>query len=372
MTPSPEQLTTIATLQLKLSSLKIDGHFLPEVTEGPIVSLYRFKPTGATRLSQVEGLSKDMAIALGVETVQIASLPRENAIGIYVPNKSKKDLPFKSTVEYVWNAAASGTIKVPICLGMGTQGDILVEDLTLLPHLLIAGSTGSGKSTLLNSILASFCYCVPPSKLRLVLCDTKQVEFTLFERAPHLLLPVAKDVPSVVDSLEDLCHLIDQRLTLMAQRGVQNILQYNERNQHKQMEYIVLVIDELAEPLQDQRKESDEKGAKSYGKLAEYKLGRITSKARATGIYVIAATQRTSVKVVEGNIKANFPARVSFRLPSDFDSRTILGRSGAESLLARGDILFLNPNSPEVRRIHAPLAEQRDIEAAIEMAISRS
>jgi S-DNA-T family DNA segregation ATPase FtsK/SpoIIIE len=369
MSLTPDQLATLAKLQLKLSSLRIDGHFLPEVSVGPIVSLYRFVPTNSTKVSHVENLSDDMAISLGVESVQIQRLPSENAIGIFVPNKERTLLEFKKAVTNVWTSKA----KLPILLGMDHTGNIIVEDLTTLPHLLIAGSTGGGKSTLLNVIISALMYCKSPSDLKLVLCDTKQVEFTHFKDAPHLLYPVATTVKDVINDLSDLVEDIDARLGNLAQHSCQNIAQYNERFSFK-MPYVILVIDELADPLQDPTKEFDSDGrpTKSYGKQAEYLLGKIVQKARATGIHVIAATQRTSVKVVEGNIKANFPARITFRLPSETDSRTILGTGGAESLLACGDMLYLSPNSPAIRRVHAPYASIEDIKVAVEMACQRA
>lgn len=364
---TPDQIQVLAKLQVKLSSLKIDGHFLPEVSVGPIVTLYRFVPTNATKVSNVENLSDDMAISLGVESVQIQRIPQENAIGIYVPNKVKALLQFKDSVGAVWQSKA----KLPILLGMDHSGSIVVEDLTSLPHLLIAGSTGGGKSTLLNSIISSLMYCRSPLELKIVLCDTKQVEFTHFVKAPHLLFPVAVTVRDVINQLEILVDEIDIRLTQMAKRSCQNIAQFNElKGIGPNMPYIILVIDELADILQDPTKEenADGKSSKSYGKQAEYLLGKIVQKSRATGIHCIAATQRTSVKVVEGNIKANFPARITFRLPSEIDSRTILGTRGAESLLSQGDMLYASPNYPSIRRIHAPYASIEDIRIAVEMA----
>jgi S-DNA-T family DNA segregation ATPase FtsK/SpoIIIE len=367
MNLTPDQLGTIAKLQLKLSNLKIDGHFLPEVSVGPIVTLYKFLPSNMTRVSHIENLADDMAISLGVEAVQISRL--HDSIGIFVPNKERKVLEFKESVGAVWTSKA----KLPILLGMDHLGKTVVEDLTMLPHLLIAGSTGGGKSTLLNSIISSLMYCKSPSELKLVLCDTKQVEFTHFQKAPHLLYPVATTVKDVIYNLSDLVSDIDTRLGTLAKHSCQNIAQYHERFSSR-MPYIILIIDELADILQDQTREYDqttEKLGKAFGKQAEYLLGKIVQKARATGIHVIAATQRTSVKVVEGNIKANFPARITFRLPAEQDSRTILGCSGAEYLLAQGDMLFLSPNSPSIRRIHAPYARIEDIKAAVEMAASR-
>ena len=364
---TPDQLGTLAKLQLKLSNLGVDGHFLPDVHVGPIVTLYKFVPSNATKVSTIEGRSDDLAIALGVDCIQISRL--SDSMGIFVPNKEKKVLQFKESVGAVWTSKA----KLPILLGMDHSGTIVVEDLTSLPHLLIAGSTGGGKSTLLNAIITSLMYCKSPSDLKLVLCDTKQVEFTHFQNAPHLLFPVCNSVIDVIMHLELLVDEVESRLKHLAKHSCQNIAQYNERFINK-LSYVILIIDELADILQDQTKEENDDGkptGKSYGKQAEYLLGKIVQKARATGIHVIAATQRTSVKVVEGNIKANFPARITFRLPSEADSRTILGCSGAEYLLAQGDMLFISPNSPGIRRIHAPFASIEDIKIAVEMACQR-
>jgi S-DNA-T family DNA segregation ATPase FtsK/SpoIIIE len=319
-----------------------------------------------------------MAVALGVEAVQIKRIPGETTVGIYVPNKDKKPVLFRDSVGHVWDAFNTRKMRIPILFGIDHMGEFVVEDLPLLPHLLIAGATGSGKSTLINSILSSLIYSVPSSKLKLVLSDVKQVEFTQFTGTPHLLYPISI---STKDSLEQMEWLIDEvntRLTRMAKASCQNILQYNFQQQERlAMPYVVMVVDELAEILQDQTRDTyeDENGrtkqTKPYGKIAEYRLGLIAQKARATGIHIIAATQRPSVKVVEGNIKANFPARVSFRLPSEADSRTILGTGGAEQLLSQGDMLYLSPNTPAIKRLHAPLAKQEDIKAAIEMACQK-
>lgn len=369
MSLTNDQLRILAAMTLKLQSLKIDGHFLSEVSVGPIVTLYKYLPTNATRVSSIENRAADIAIALGVDCVQISRLA--DSIGIFVPNKEPKVLEFKESVGAVWQSKA----KIPLLLGMNHSGQTIVEDLTTLPHLLIAGSTGGGKSTLLNSIISSLMYCKSPLDLKLVLCDTKQVEFNHFSKAPHLLFPVATSVSQVLSQLETLVEEIDKRLSSMAHHSCQNIAQYHERIPRNGMPYIILVVDELADPLQDETKEENDEGkpiGKTYGKQAEYLLGKIVQKARATGIHVIAATQRTSVKVVEGNIKSNFPARISFRLPTEQDSRTILGSSGAEYLLSQGDMLYLSPNNPSIRRIHAPYASIEDIKVAVEMACQRS
>ena len=370
-----EQLRTVAVLQVKLTSLGVDGHFLQEAMEGPIITLYKFVPQNATRVSLIERLSDDMAVALGVEAVQVKRLPGESAVGISVPNKDKKLVNFRDCVGSVWSNYNSGGKRIPLLFGIDYMGQSIVEDLSLLPHLLIAGATGSGKSTFLNSILAALIYTVPSSRVKLVLSDVKQVEFTNYVGTPHLLYPISTSVKETLEHMEWVIDEINKRLSTLAKALCQNILQYNEK--FKTMPYIVMVIDELAEILQDQSRDTyvddlnKEKLGKTYGKIAEHRLGLIAQKARATGIHVIAATQRPSVKVVEGNIKANFPARVSFRLPSEADSRTILGTSGAEQLLSQGDMLYLSPNTPAIRRLHAPYATITDIQAAIEMACQR-
>jgi len=376
-----KHLAVLATLQVKLASLGVEGHFLPSVSEGPVVTLYRFVPQNATRVSLVERVAPDLAIALGAECVQVKRLPGEQAVGIYVPNKDKKPVHFRDVVGNVWDAYNNKKQRIPVLFGIDHMGSVVVEDLPLLPHLLVAGSTNSGKSTLLNSILASLIYTIHPTRLKLVLSDVKQVEFTNFIGTPHLLYPISTTIPETLDHLSWISDEINARLTKLAKASCQNITQYNFQQQERLfMPYILLVIDELAEILMDKSNEEQEipdgKGGTKIklvprGKLAEHRLGIIAQKARATGVHIIAATQRPSVKVVEGNIKANFPARVSFRLPSEADSRTILNTSGAEQLLAQGDMLYVSPNSPAIRRLHAPLASIEDIRAAVDAACQR-
>jgi len=375
-----KHLAVLATLQVKLASLGVEGHFLPSVSEGPVVTLYRFVPQNATRVSLVERVAPDLAIALGAECVQVKRLPGESAVGIYVPNKDKKPVRFRDVVGNVWDAYNNRKQHIPILFGIDHMGTVVVEDLPLLPHLLVAGSTNSGKSTLLNSILASLIYTVPATRLKLVLSDVKQVEFTNFAGTPHLLYPISTSIPETLEHLHWINDEINRRLSLLAKASCQNILQYITQHSSEKMPYILLIIDELAEILMDKSNEEQEipdgKGGTKIkliarGKLAEHRLGLIAQKARATGVHIIAATQRPSVKVVEGNIKANFPARVSFRLPSEADSRTILNTSGAEQLLSQGDMLFVSPNSPAIRRLHAPLASIEDIRAAVDVACRR-
>jgi DNA segregation ATPase FtsK/SpoIIIE, S-DNA-T family len=365
-TLTDEQLSTIATLQLKLNALGVEGHFLPDAREGPVITLYKFVPKGSTRVAQIENLSQDLAIALSAEAVQVKRLAKESAVGIYVPNKVRKNLDFLNAVSSVYTSDA----KIPLLLGMDVDGKIQVVDLVTLPHLLIAGSTGSGKSTLLNCILASLAYCRTPQQIQLVLSDTKQVEFTHFVGAPHLLFPPASSVYQSLEQLEWVTEEVDARLKRIAKSASQNIAQFNAKNPDAALPYIVVVIDELAELLTSTTKNEDEKI--KLGKLAEQKLGLIAQKARASGVHLIASTQQPTVKIVTGSIKANFPARISFRLPAESDSRTILAKGGAEQLLAQGDMLFLSPNSPEIQRIHTPFTRIEDVQQAIEVACRRN
>jgi S-DNA-T family DNA segregation ATPase FtsK/SpoIIIE len=351
----------------------VEGDFTPNVSEGPVVTLYRFVPKNATRVSLVERMAPDMAIALGAECVQVKRLPGELAIGIYVPNKDKKLVLFRDAVSSVWDAYYNRKQRIPLLFGIDYMGNYVVEDLPLLPHLLVAGATGSGKSTLLNGMLAALIYTIPPTRLKLVLSDVKQVEFSNFIGTPHLKYPISTSIPDTLEQMSWLIDEVNDRYSILAKSSCQNIHQYNAIEARTPFPFILFMIDELAEILMDQSKEVyiDELGkerSRTRGKLAEHRLGLIAQKARATGVHIIAATQRPSVKIVEGNIKANFPARVSFRLPSEADSRTILNTSGAEQLLAQGDMLYQSPNSPAIKRLHAPLASREDITAAVEMA----
>ena len=266
----------------------------------------------------------------------------------------------------------------PLCLGIDYLGEPVVEDLVDMPHLLIAGSTGSGKSTLLNSLLAAIVYSVNDQNVNLVISDTKGVEFNRFAKVPHMLFEPATSAFETSERMEWLCEEADRRLKIFAQAGVRNIHEFNTMTypghglydyDRRPLSFIVFVIDEVADLIGKSANQAKHKELKtSIAKLCEQQLSRIAARSRAAGIYVIAATQRPSVDVINGVIKANFPGRLSFRLPSQVDSRTVLGTGGAEHLLAQGDCLFLNPNRPGLQRIHAPLTPIEDVEACVEYA----
>jgi S-DNA-T family DNA segregation ATPase FtsK/SpoIIIE len=362
-----EQLDVVAKVTLKLIELGLEVEFIPPVSVGPIVSVYRFQPQKATRVTHIESLAADIAVVLGIkEDILIKRMPGDSAVGIFVPNKERKFLDFKDAVKFLW-LPNSSTKEIPLLLGVDHLGTPVVDDLAQLPHLLIAGSTGSGKSTLVASMLAAIIYKLNSSVIQFVLSDTKQVEFGYFVGAPHLLYEPAKSVFQSLEQLEWCCEEIESRLKAIGKASCRNFAEYNLQMNSK-LPRIVVVIDELADLLMDTSKSDDKI---KLGKLAEGYISKIVQKARASGIHLIACTQQASVKIVAGYIKANFPARLSFRLPSESDSRTILNTGGAEHLLSPGDMLYISPIYPGIRRIHAPHARIEDIQMAVEMACRR-
>jgi S-DNA-T family DNA segregation ATPase FtsK/SpoIIIE len=357
-----EQTDVLAKLVSKAIQLGVTMQFEPPVAVGPVVSVYRFRPIGSTRVSTLEGLADDFAVALGVESVLVRKTE------IFVPNKERRYVNFRDTIGALW--ATKDTSSVPLNLGIDHLGVPCVDDLAQLPHLLIAGSTGSGKSTLVTAIIGALVYCKTPDDIQFVLSDTKNVEFGRFIGAPHLMFNPATTIYQTMEQMEWIVQEMESRLKTIGLAQCRNIHEYKEKCPHaKKIPFLVLVIDELADLLSD-RSRTENKGP-SLGKIAESILGKIVQKSRAAGVYVIAATQRPSVNVVAGSIKANFPARLSFRLPSGPDSRTVLGVEGAEHLLSRGDMLYVSPNRPGVARVHAPWASLEDIDAAVAASIQR-
>lgn len=361
-------------------SLGLTADFVTPVSVGPIVSVYRFQPRGSTKVAHLESLSADFAIALGAEDIVVKRMPGESAVGIFVPNKQRQDLWWKNHA----TASDPTKYKVGLLLGVDYLGRLVVEDLPTLPHLLIAGSTGGGKSTLLNSMIASIILNYDPDDVQLVLADIKEgVEFTQFQGAPHLRSNIATSIDLTHIRMDELIDEMARRYQLYAKTNVRNIAEYNTLKQGSKarLPYVAFIIDEFADLLGDRRRIEDPEASSPdpdakprttfAGTLASRKLSRLASKARASGIHIIAATQRPSAKLLDGDIKSNFPARLAFRLPSQTDSRVVLDTGGAEHLLTRGDMLFINPNKPGLSRIHAPLATQTDVRAAIEYAALR-
>jgi DNA segregation ATPase FtsK/SpoIIIE, S-DNA-T family len=369
-----EQQAVITALTLKMAQLGMSAKPLAEVSVGPVVSVYRFLPQGSTKVSNIEALAPDFAVALGVEDVFVKRMPGESAVGVFVPNKERQ------WVKWYNHCSIDATkYKLPLILGINHLGKPVVEDLATLPHLLVAGSTGGGKSTLINSIIGALILNYKPTDVQLVLCDIKEgVEFTKFTGAPHLRSNIATSIDLAHIRLDELIDEMTQRLKLFANTSTHNIAEYNTKLGTHRLPYIALIIDEIADMLSDRRKiEEDEPspdGKPRYalaGKIASGKLAKLAAKARASGIHIIVATQRPSAKLLEGDIKSNFPARLAFRLPSQTDSRVVLDTGGAEHLISQGDMLFINPNKPGLARIHAPQATAEDIKSAIEYALTR-
>jgi len=370
---TPEQKAIVVVLQHKISSLGLSAQFIEPVSEGPIVSVYRFQPQGSTRVSHLEGLSQDFAVALGSEDIMSKRMPGESSVGIFVPNKDRQWVKW-----YNHCTLDASKYKIPLILGIDYLGKLVVEDLTTMPHLLIAGSTGGGKSTLLNSIVGGVILNYDRDDIQFAMSDTKGIEFIQFERAANLRGRIATTVSTTINLFDDLIEEMDRRLRLLGQANSRNILEFNASRQGSKarLSYILVIIDELADLLTNRQRVPDPQDPEgdrttTLGALTSRKLASLAQKARATGIHIIASTQRPSVKLLEGDIKANFPARLAFRLPSEADSRTVLGCGGAEHLLSRGDMLFINPNKPGLQRIHAPLSTIEDIQNAIEFAAAR-
>jgi len=373
-----EQKNVITVLTAKMVELGLKARPLTQVSVGPIVTVYRFFPEGSTKVSQIESLSQDFAVVLGAEDIIAKRMPGESAVGVFVPNKTRQDVKWFNlcTIDKT-------KYKIGLLLGIDYLGKTVIEDLPSLPHLLIAGSTGGGKSTLLNSLIGSTILNYDKADVELVLCDIKEgVEFSQFSKAPHLRSLIATSVDMTHIRMDELIDEMNRRYQLYAKDNVKNITEYNAKRQGSttRLPYVALIIDEFADLLSDKRVVEDpEKGFKDNGdmrtsragEIASRKLSKLASKARASGIHLILATQRPSAKLLEGDIKSNFPARLAFRLPSQTDSRVVLDTGGAEHLLTRGDMLFINPNRPGLVRIHAPFCTASDVQAAIDFALQR-
>jgi S-DNA-T family DNA segregation ATPase FtsK/SpoIIIE len=358
MPPDDKQFKTIAAITLKLAQLGLEVTFVDPITVGPLITTYRFAPKNAAKISQITSLADDLALALAVESVTVRRLPGEGVIGVSVPNLTRTVPLWR---DHLKPDHITNQMHVPLALGVTSQGQTFREDLSALPHLLIAGSTGGGKTVESRSIIASLMFWRSPERVQFVLSDTKQVEFGLFDNDPHMWRPRTTSVYQTLEYMDDLITEMESRLKLIAARKLHNIHEHNQLFPTTQLlSYIVLVIDELADLLAS--------GDKGVSKLAQQKLGTIVQKSRAAGVYVIAATQRPSVNIVSGSIKANFPARLSFRLPSEADSRTVLGHSGAEHLLSLGDMFYVSPLAPSSRRLHSCYASTEDITQCIAFA----
>ncbi|MDR0303216.1 MAG: DNA translocase FtsK [Chitinispirillales bacterium] len=340
-----------------------------EVNPGPIVTLFEIEPGKGVKIAAFEGLEKDIGIKIGGKSVRIDTIPNKTTIGIEVPNEKRETVFFKEIL--LSETFQNSKMKLPVIIGKGTTGEPLVEDIAKMPHILIAGQTGSGKSVGINSFIASLLFSKTPEELRLIMVDPKKVEMAGYEGIPHLAIPVVTEVEKAVKALEAATKEMDSRYDLLKKVGSKNIDSFNEKYdngelkqllkndvltdaENKRMCYIVVIIDELADLMM------------TAGKDVEKYIQRIAQLARAVGIHLIVATQRPDVKVVTGNIKANLPSRIAFRVMSYTDSRTILDHKGAEQLLGNGDMLYLKNGAPKIVRYHGAFISEKDVENLVE------
>ncbi|MEA3223569.1 MAG: DNA translocase FtsK 4TM domain-containing protein [Thermodesulfobacteriota bacterium] len=367
---SKELKATASLITSKLKDFGVDGEIL-DITPGPIITMYEFRPAPGIKINRIVALADDLAMALKATPVRVvAPIPGKNAVGIEIPNRSRETVYLRKIIassEFI-----TATSSLTLALGTDIQGAPVVADLARMPHLLIAGATGTGKSVGLNAMILSLLYRCSPSVLKFIIIDPKRIELSHYDGIPHLLYPVVTDTKEALAVFKWAISEIEMRYKLFKTLGVKIIDTYNKKVEKTNKDAptilattmkddaqlgilpkIVIVVDEMADLMMVSRE------------IEEY-IARLAQIARAAGIYMIVATQRPSVDVITGLIKANFPARISFRVSSKIDSRTILDGSGAEQLLAQGDMLFLSPGSPYLRRIHGALVSEEEVDSVVE------
>ena len=319
---------------------------IKKISHGPVVTLNEFEPAAGVKVSKIINLSDDIARNTSSESARIATIPGSNTIGIELPNESRENVYLSEILNHPDFKKREN--RLPIALGKNISGEPLIRDLTSMPHLLIAGTTGSGKSVCINTIILSLLYRHTPDKCKFILIDPKMLELSTYEGVPHLLCPVITEAKKAASILGWVVKEMESRYRLMTKEGVRNIDTYNSK--HKlPMPYIVVVVDEMSDLML------------VAGKEIENYIQKLSQMARAAGIHIIMATQRPSVDVITGTIKANFPTRISFQVTSKIDSRTILGEQGAEQLLGKGDMLYMS-SANKIIRIHAPFVSDTEIE----------
>jgi len=339
---------------------------ITQINPGPVVTTYEFKPEAGVKYSRVTSLADDLCLAMRAESILIERMAGKSTVGIQVPNHEREIIWLREIVES--QEFTNPKSKLTLALGKDINGRITTADLATMPHLLIAGSTGAGKSVALNAMIMSILYKATPEQVRLILVDPKRLELGVYEGVPHLFVPIITEPKLAANALRNAVREMERRLKALAEKGVRNIDQYNrlfddptpslfaetDEHEHKPLPYIMIIIDELADlMLLDQSN-------------VEESITRLAQMARAVGIHLILATQRPSVDVITGLIKANFPSRISFRVATKIDSRTILDANGAECLLGKGDMLYLPSGSARVQRLHAPLVTEKETNAVVE------
>lgn len=354
-TVTDEHKHLVSLLQEKLGRFGVSGS-VTAIKPGPVVTLFEYQPEIDTKLSKILALENDLALALEAMSVRIiAPIPGTSRVGFEVANKERKSVLMGDMVRST--LFGRNNYHLPIVLGSDTVGESVIIDLTDTPHLLVAGSTGSGKSVALNTLLLSILTKRTPDEVKLVIIDPKRLEFASYQDIPHLLFPIITQPSKAAPVLKWLVRAMEERYEQMAQAGVRTISDYHKRcvahNAINDLPYIVVIIDELADLMM------------VAGKDVEESIARLAQMARAAGIHLVVATQRPSVDVITGVIKVNFPSRISFRVTSKVDSRTILDTTGAEHLLGKGDMLFMDAQSARIRRIHGAYVTDKEIASIV-------
>jgi len=350
-------------IEEKLKEFRVEGE-VKEYHPGPVITTYEFYPNPGIKVSQVANLSEDLSLALGAESVRIQRMPGRSSLGVEIPNNKREIIKLRDIIQS--EKFLNSPSKLTFALGKTIHGEVYITDLSVMPHLLIAGATGTGKSVALNSLIASILYKASPDEVKLILIDPKRLEFTLYDGVPHLLSPVINDPKKAGGILMDAIKKMEERYHRLSFLKVRDIVQYNhqvrkilqekkgnltdeEKQKFKMLPYIVIIIDELAELMMVGAQE------------VEYCIARLAQLARAVGIHLVLATQRPSIDVITGTIKNNFSCRIAFRVPSKVDSRIIIDASGADKLLGLGDMLFMPPNYPRIIRLHCAYISMPEI-----------
>jgi S-DNA-T family DNA segregation ATPase FtsK/SpoIIIE len=369
----PDEQQAVDAEELKVLAQVLTGKYaefgvhgqITQINPGPVVTTFEFKPEAGIKYSRITGLTDDLCLALKAESILIERMAGKSTVGIQVPNRQREIIWLRENVE---SHEFFGTkSKLTLALGKDINGRIVTADLAGMPHLLIAGSTGAGKSVAINAMIMSILYKATPDQVRLILVDPKRLELGNYEGVPHLFTPIITEPKLAANALRNAVREMERRLKLLAAKGVRNIDQYNklfdnvptpslfgEDADERPIPFIVIIIDELADLMM-----------LDSGNVEE-SVTRLAQMARAVGIHLVLATQRPSVDVITGLIKANFPARISFRVATKIDSRTILDANGAEALLGKGDMLYLPSGSARVHRLHAPFVTEKEIAAVVE------
>jgi S-DNA-T family DNA segregation ATPase FtsK/SpoIIIE len=376
----PEDAEGIDEDELKERAARLTAKFLEfgvtgsvtQIHPGPVVTTFEFKPEAGIKYSRITNLVDDLCLAMKAESILIDRIAGKSTVGIEVPNLHREIIHLRELIES--NEFMGSSSRLSLGLGKDVTGKIRIGDLTQMPHLLIAGSTGSGKSVAINAMVVSILMKSTPEEVKLILIDPKRLELNLYDGVPHLLTPIVTEPKRAANALRRAVMEMDDRLRKLAEHGVRNIAQYNKLfepestpnlfdnngEQERPLPYIVIIIDELADLMMVEPQGVEES------------ITRLAQMARAVGIHLVLATQRPSVDVITGLIKANMPARISFRVASKVDSRTILDSNGSEALLGRGDMLFLPPASSRLQRLHGPLITEGEIERVVNWCKSQS